>query len=121
MKNLYNEFEKYFNNKQKKINHFLDVLKNTKEDKWKYQYFCTKKCDKTKETRILIYGNIKITSIIDKFYDYISYGISTYYTIEIKIDDVIIYMIDHTDVLSELDDKIIEVLERADERCNKNV
>lgn len=112
MESLYNEFKKYFNNNQKKTNYFLDVLKNVKEYMWKYEYFCIEKGDETKETTILTYDNIKITSIVDKFYDYISYGISTYYTIEIKIDDVVIYKIERTDVLNELGDEIIEMLER---------
>lgn len=117
MESLCNEFEKYFNDNQEKINYFLDVLKNVKEDRWEYQYFYIKKDDETKETSILTYDNINITSIVDKFYDYISYGTSTYYTIEIKIDNVVIYNIEHTDVLSELGDEIIAMLERAEKRA----
>lgn len=116
MESLYNEFERYFNDNQEKINYFLDVLKNVKEDRWEYQHFCIKKDDETKETSILTYDNIKITSIVDKFYDYISYGTSTYYTIEIKIDNVVIYKIERADVLSELGDEIIAMLERAQKR-----
>ncbi len=119
MESLYNEFEQYFKDNQEKINYFLDVLKNTKEDRWKYQYFCIEKDDETKETSILTYDNIKITSIVDKFYDYISYGTSTYYTIEIKIDNVVIYKIERADVLSELGDEIIAMLERAEKRAKQ--
>lgn len=119
MESLYNEFEQYFKDNQEKINYFLDVLKNVKEDRWEYQYFCIKKDDETKETSILTYDNIKITSIVDKFYDYISYGTSTYYTIEIKIDNVVIYKIERADVLSELGDEIIAMLERAEKRAKQ--
>lgn len=117
MESLYNEFEQYFNDNQEKTNYFLDVLKNVKEDRWEYEYFCIKKDDETKETRIITYDNIKITSIVDKFYDYISYGTSTYYTIEIKIDNVVIYKIESADVLSELGDEIIAMLERVEKRA----
>lgn len=117
MESLYNEFEQYFKDNQEKINYFLEVLKNVKEDRWEYQYFCIKKDDEIKETSILTYDNIKITSIVDKFYDYISYGTSTFYTIEIKIDNVVIYKIERADVLSELGEEIIAMLERADERA----
>lgn len=117
MKSLYNEFEQYFNDNQEKTNYFLDVLKNVKEDRWEYEYFCIKKDDETKETRIITYDNIKIISIVDKFYDYISYGTSTYYTIEIKIDNVVIYKIERADVLSELGDEITAMLERAEKRA----
>lgn len=116
MESLHNEFERYFNDNQEKINYFLDVLKNVKEDRWEYQYFCIEKGDETKETSLLTYDNIKITNIVDKFYDYISYGISTFYTIEIKIDNIVIYKIERTDVLSELGDEIIAMFERAEER-----
>ena len=64
MESLHNEFEKYFNDNQEKINYFLDVLKNVKEDKWEY------KCNKEKfdciysysihETEVLKYDNMII-------------------------------------------------------------
>lgn len=117
IESLYQGFKEYFDADRERIEHFLDVLKTVKEDKWKYQYFCIKKDDETKETRMIIYDNIKITSIVDKFYDYISYGTSTYYTIEIKIDNVVIYKIERADVLSELGDEIIAMLERAEKRA----
>lgn len=117
MESLYESFKYYFEAKKEKINYFLEVMKNVKEDRWEYQYFCIKKDDEIKETSILTYDNIKITSIVDKFYDYISYGTSTFYTIEIKIDNVVIYKIERADVLSELSEEIIAMLERADERA----
>lgn len=117
MESLYKGFKEYFNADRERIDYFLDVLKNIKEERWKYQYFCIEKGDETKETSLLTYDNIKITSIVDKFYDYISYGISTFYTIEIKIDNIVIYKIERTDVLSELGDEIIAMFERAEERA----
>lgn len=37
MESLYNEFEQYFKDNQEKINYFLDVMKNVKEDMWEYK------------------------------------------------------------------------------------
>lgn len=37
MESLHKGFKDYFKNNQEKINYFLDVLKNTREDSWEYE------------------------------------------------------------------------------------
>lgn len=108
MESLYNEFEIYFNDNQEKINYFLDVLKNIKEDKWEYE------CDKEKfdgiysysihETEVLKYDNIEII-----------YKSNHYDNLEdADADFIIIIFVDNTKIFetnNEDDELFIETVE----------
>ena len=108
MESLYNEFEQYFKDNQEKINYFLDVLKNTKEDRWEY------KCNKEKfdciysysihETEVLKYDNIEII-----------YKSNHYDNLEdADADFIIIIFVDNTKIFetnNEDDELFIETVE----------
>lgn len=111
---LYQRCVEYFKDNQERINYFLNVLKSISEDKWHYHYSLIKEdSNESEEKHTLIYDNIRINNTVHKVYDYLSYGISTYHTIDIRVDNVIIYKIEYEDVLDELGDEIIEMFERV--------
>ena len=116
MESLHNEFEQYFKDNQEKINYFLDVLKNVKEDKWEYEantekygvlYYSIHK------TEVLKYDNIKIVCI-NEHYDNLE-DADTDFIITVWVDNVKIF--ETQDETSELAIEIIDFIERVEKRA----
>ena len=115
MESLHNEFEQYFKDNQEKINYFLDVLKNVKEDRWEYEantersygmfYFIRK-------TEVLKYDNIKIVCI-NEHYDNLE-DADTDFIVTVRVDNVKIF--ETQDETSELSIEILDFIERAEKR-----
>ena len=116
MESLHNEFEKYFNYNQEKINYFLDVIKNVKEDRWEYEtntekygvlYYSIHK------TEVLKYNNIKIVCI-NEHYDNLE-DADTNFIIIVYVGNRKIFETD--DETSELAIEILDFIERAEKRA----
>ena len=116
MESLHNEFEKYFNYNQEKINYFLDVIKNVKEDRWEYEtntekygvlYYSIHK------TEVLKYNNIKIVCI-NEHYDNLE-DADTDFIVTVRVDNVKIF--ETQDETSELAIEILDFIERAEKRA----
>lgn len=117
MESLYNELEQYFKDNQEKINYFLDVLKNVKEDRWEY------KCNKEKfnciysysihETEVLKYDNIEII-YKSNHYDNLE-DADADFTIIIFVDNTKIFETNNED--DELFIEILDFIERAEKRA----
>lgn len=102
MESLHNEFERYFNDNQEKINYFLDVLKNVKEDKWEYSEIIRDKyCVKQ-----LKYDNIVIKycskSVIGEI-------------LKVHINSKMIYVTNL--LLEKIDIEVLAMIERAEKRA----
>lgn len=117
MESLYQGFEKYFNDNQEKINYFLEVLKNVKEDRWEYE------CNREKlddiysysihETEVLKYDNIKII-YKSNHYDNLE-DADADFVIIIFVDNTKIFEINNED--DELFIETVEFIERAEKRA----
>ena len=117
MESLHNEFEKYFNYNQEKINYFLDVIKNVKEDRWEYEtntekygvlYYPIHK------TEVLKYNNIEIVCISEHYGNL--EDADTDFIITVRVDNVKIF--ETQDGTSELAIEIIDFIERVEKRHN---
>lgn len=121
MESLYNELEKHFNDNQEKINYFLDVLKNVKEDRWEYE--CKEErfswgCYTKKN---LFYDNINIINIADETY-YLAGDVEVNESIIISVDNKVIYKEEmpydkDIDDYSEIFIEILDFIERAEKRA----
>ena len=102
MESLHNEFKRYFNDNQEKINYFLDVLKNVKEDRWEYL-----------ETVIDKYyvKQLKYDNIVIKYYSESVIG----EILKVHIDSKMIYVTNL--LLEKIDIEIIAMIERAEKRA----
>lgn len=113
MKSLYKGFKYYFDYDREKINYFLEVLKNVKEDKWEYEC-CESKLTYPKcKTKTLIYDNIKIDYVSDLFWRDNQEEAETIITV--YVDNVKIFKTE--DPSSELSLEIIDFIERAEKRA----
>ena len=116
MESLHNEFEKYFNDNQEKINYFLDVLKNVKEDRWEYEYSSDIDGSTLEEEKTLIYDKIMIKYVSNGyFYAYSDNGDMIYPMILIWSNNVCIFQSD--DETDELFIEILTFIERAEKRA----
>lgn len=117
MESLYNEFEQYFKDNQEKINYFLDVLKNVKEDRWEYE--CKEeKFDWGRYTKkTLFYDNIKIINKANETY-YLDGDVDVDESIIISVDNKVIYKEEmpydkDIDDYSEIFIEILDFIKRA--------
>lgn len=116
MESLYQGFEKYFNDNQEKINYFLDVLKNVKEDRWEYEYSSDMDGSTLEEEKTLIYDKIMIKYVSNGyFYAYSDNGDMIYPMILIWSNNVCIFQSD--DETDELFIEILDFIERAEKRA----
>lgn len=121
MESLHNEFEKYFKDNQEKINYFLDVLKNVKEDRWEYSdnfsNITEEELKFISKIKSLKYDNIDIRYEFDDDYcvDVWGDGIGEN-IIRIYVDGMVIF---ETDDESELSIEILALIERAEKRVKK--
>lgn len=117
MESLYQGFEKYFNDNQEKINYFLDVLKNVKEDRWQHSFNSDCSIDELVmehfiyKTETINYDNINIVhntkiALLGGFVDYEA--------IVVEVDDNIIFQCE--DINNELFIEILDFIERAKKR-----
>lgn len=113
MESLYQGFKYYFDYDRRYIEHFLDVLKNVKEDRWEYgynEYISTYPKFKNKS---LIYDNIKIDYVSDLFWRDNQEEAETIITV--YVDNVKIFKTN--DETSELSIEILDFIERAEKRA----
>lgn len=116
MESLYKEFKEYFDAGREKIDYFLDVLKNVKEDKWDYEYSTDKSELRLEYQKILIYDNIKIKYVSNGyFYCYSENGDMVDPMILIWADNKCIFETD--DETTELAIEIIDFIERVEKRA----
>ena len=118
MESLYESFKYYFEAKKEKINYFLDVLKNVKEDKWEYE--CNSRCELDglsvehylHETQKIIYDNIVIIHYVKRFLIDREVEVEK---ILVLVDNIAIFQIQ--DETSELSIEILDFIERAEKRA----
>lgn len=110
MESLYKSFKYYFDYDKKKIKHFLDVLKNVKEEKWEYE------CNKKIFFNAIIYKSLKYDNIeINYKYFITNDNVSYNNQITVIVNNKIICVID--DETSELAIEIIDFIERVEKRA----
>lgn len=115
MESLYQGFKEYFDADREKIDYFLDVLKNVKEDKWEYEYSCLNFSFDKIETKTLKYDNIRIQHTIKTYYDSIDYRTDFEDTIKVLVANIKIFETD--DETSKLSIKIIDFIKQAEKRA----
>lgn len=112
MESLYQGFKYYFNYDREKIKHFLEVLKNVKEEEWEYKYDEIKLTYPKCKTKTLIYDNIKIDYVSDLFWR--DNQEEAEIIITVYVDNTKIFKTE--DISSELSIEILAMIERAEKR-----
>ena len=112
MESLYKEFKEYFDAGRERIDYFLEVMKNTREDKWEFQYDETK--DKDHKIKSVIYDNIRICN----HWMFIFNGCCKAYEeeyVQVQVSGVPIFH--ENDMSDELAIEILDFIERVEKRA----